>query len=387
MEGEALFLRKIACVMLAIAVLNILAGSCSAIGVGARAAILMDVISGVVLYGKNINERLPMASLTKIMTALLAAESGRLDETVTVASEATQVEPSAIWLVPGEKILLRDLVYGLMLRSGNDAALAIAYFLSGSVSAFCAEMNNRAEELGATNTNFMNPHGLSHRDHYTTAHDLALVTRAALTNEFVKGVVATKRFESPWEGHDYPRVWHNKNRLLQLMPQADGVKTGWTQAAGHCLASSATKNGWQLLSIVLDSPSHYEENRALLTWGFYSHRQVDVLTLGAFQGYVSVQRAKPEAVGAVTSQGLKWIAKSGEEPDFEYRVVLPTELELPVYKGMVLGVTYVSLAGKEIARIPLVADQGARDSSWIDRLLRNARNYVEFVHKPLTILV
>ena len=380
-------MRGIAKLLLIFLFLNLFAVPCSAIGVAAKAGILMDVNSGEVLYGKNIHQRLPIASLTKTMTALLAAESGKLDDIVSVHPDATKVEPSAIWLMPEEIILLRDLVHGLMLRSGNDAALAIAYYLAGSVDTFSEMMNAKAVELGAYNTNFRNPHGLPNQNHFSTAYDLALITRAALLNPFVHQVVATKRYESPWEGHDYPRVWHNKNRLLQLMPSADGVKTGWTKAAGHCLASSATKGGWQLLSIVLDSPDHYGENRALLEWGFNNFHRVDVVTSGVFQGYVSVKDGKPSNVGLVTDGELKWVAKNGESVEAKVELLVPSELVLPIEKDQVIGQLTVSIADKEVARIPLIADQASTDKSWFRKLLRGGINYIRFVHGSLRTLV
>lgn len=373
--------------LIVLCLLNLCAVPCSAIGVGAKAGILMDVNSGEVLYGKNINQRLPIASLTKTMTALIAAESGKLDDIVTVHPDATKVEPSAIWLSPEEKIPLRDLVYGLMLRSGNDAALAIAYYLGGSVEGFSELMNAKAVLLGAYNTNFRNPHGLPNQNHFSTAYDLALITRAALLNPFVHEVVATERYESPWEGRNQLRVWHNKNRLLQLMPAADGVKTGWTKAAGHCLSSSATKAGWQLLSIVLDSPDHYGENRALLEWGFKNFHCVDIVTPGIFQGYVTVKDGRPTSVGAVTAGELKWVAKNGEELDPRFELSMPSELSLPVSKDQIIGQLTVSIGDQEVAIIPLVADQPATDKSWLRKLLRGGVNYIRFVNgSPQTLI-
>jgi len=171
------------------------------------------------------------------------------------------------------------------------------------------------------------------------------------------------------------------------MPGADGVKTGWTQAAGHCLASSATVNGWQLLSIVLDSPDHYGENRSLLEWGFKNYHRVDVVTSGVFQGYVSVKDGKPSSVGAVTAGELKWVAKNGEDLNAHLELLIPTELTLPISAGQLIGQLAVSIDSREVARIPLLADQAATERSWLRRLLRGGLDYVRFVHKPLQKLV
>jgi D-alanyl-D-alanine carboxypeptidase (penicillin-binding protein 5/6) len=274
-----------------------------------------------------------------------------------------------------------------MLRSGNDAALAIAYYLGGSVDGFNEMMNSKAVQLGANNSNFRNPHGIPDQNHFSTAYDLALITRAALLNPFVHEVVATERYESPWEGHNQPRVWHNKNRLLQLMPSADGIKTGWTKAAGHCLSSSATKAGWQLLSIVLDSPDHYGENRALLEWGFNNFHSVDLVTPGVFQGYISVKDGKPSSVGVVTARDVKWVAKNGEDLDVRFKTSIPAELVLPISKDQFIGQLTVSIGSKEVARVPLVADQDSTDKSWLRKLLRGGVNYIRFVHGSMKTLI
>ena len=219
--------------------------------IAARGAALMDVNTGRLLLGKQENMRLPMASTTKIMTAILAIESGRLQEMVTVSDAATRVEPSSIWLVPGERISLHHLVYGLMLRSGNDAAVAIAEHLAGGVDEFAQLMNRKAQALGLRNTHFCNPHGLPHPEHYTTAYDLALLSAYALRNDLFTEVVSTARMTLPREQQTAECIWHNKNRLLQTYPGADGVKTGWTRAAGYCLVASANRAGFRRVSIVI----------------------------------------------------------------------------------------------------------------------------------------
>jgi len=357
-----------------------------ALGVAARAAILMDVNSGRVLYGKNIHSRLPMASLTKIMTALLAAESGKLDELVTVQEEWITVPPSNIWLTAGESISLRNLVYGLLLRSGNDAAMSIAYFLAGGVAPFSQAMNKRAKELGALDTNFSNPHGLHARDHYSTAYDLALITRSLLHNPFLRSVVRTERFDSRRYGGDVPRIWHNKNRLLQMEEQADGIKTAWTVAAGHCFAASATRHGWQLLSIVLNSPNHYGESRSLLSFGFANYAPTLVVPRGLFQGQVSVPGGEPSLVGVVAAQDLWWVQGHREEPaaEAEVQVILPKFLKPPIALAQVLGELTVSSRGELWGRVELISDTVVREASLWRQLLRQVRDYVQFVNWPFT---
>ena len=204
--------------------LNYLTVNCQAIS--AKSAVLIDGVSGRVLYEHNSYEKLPMASTTKIMTGLLACESGKLDETVKVTPFASGTEGSSLWLKIGEKLTLEELTYGLMLKSGNDAAVAIAEYLGGSVDAFALLMNKRAREIGAVNTNFKNPHGLDSDGHYTTAYDLALIAREAMKNDTFRKIVSTKTYSIPMEGEKWDRALKNHNKLLWNYDGCNGIKTG-----------------------------------------------------------------------------------------------------------------------------------------------------------------
>ncbi len=203
------------------------------------AAVLMEQGTNRVLYAQNENEKLAPASTTKVMTCILAIENGDLDKVVTVSKNASGVEGSSIWLSQGEHITLGDLLYGLMLSSGNDAAVAIAEEIGGSVDGFVEMMNNKAKEIGALNTNFANPNGLPDDNHYTTAYDLALICSYAMQNETFRTIVSTEYKEISWEGHEYLRVLKNKNKLLWQYDGCTGIKTGYTKSAGKCLTSAA----------------------------------------------------------------------------------------------------------------------------------------------------
>ncbi|MBS3939094.1 MAG: D-alanyl-D-alanine carboxypeptidase [Peptococcaceae bacterium] len=355
----------------------------AALSIDASAAIVMDVESGRVLYGNNIHQRRPMASLTKKMTALLAAESGRLDEIITIRPEWIAVEASNIWLIPGEMITLRSLVYGLMLRSGNDAAQTIAYFLAGSLPDFSVQMNNRAQNLGAMNTNFVNPHGLHHPDHFSSAYDLALIARAVLKDPFLRVVVRTERFAVRQDAIEAPRIWHNKNRLLQIKAGADGIKTGWTRAAGHCLASSATYSGWQLLCIVLNSPDHYGETLALLQWGFANFRPHLMVQRGLFKGYVAVVGGQPAYIGVVAAHDYWWVQAKSEESAPLMTVELPTSVRPPLFALQKIGELLIEFNGEIVGRVPLLSDQASRERSWLRFLARHIVSYAKFVLWPL----
>ena len=198
----------------------------SASAISAKSAILIDSGSGRVLYEHNSYEKLPMASTTKIMTGLLACESGKLSKNVKVSAFASVTEGSSLWLKIGEKQTLENLTYGLMLKSGNDAAVAIAEYLGGSIDAFALLMNKRAREIGAVNTDFKNPHGLDSDGHYTTAYDLALIAREAMKNEKFSEIVSTKTYSIPMQGEKWDRALKNHNRLLWNYDGCNGIKTG-----------------------------------------------------------------------------------------------------------------------------------------------------------------
>lgn len=253
----------------------------SHVQVSAQAAVLLDAESGRVLYEKNGHEPLRIASITKIMTAIVAIELGNLDDVVTVSPNASGVEGSSIYLLPGEKIRLEDLLYGLMLRSGNDAAVAIAEHIGGSVEGFVFLMNQKARELGMDHTVFSNPHGLdTHEEHYSTAYDMALLGAYAMKNETFVEIVATKRKTVPMPGNAWDRVWYNKNRLLTMYPYADGIKTGYTKRAGRTLVSSSNKDGHRLIAVTLNAPNDWQDHIALYEYGYSRYRQATLAQAG-----------------------------------------------------------------------------------------------------------
>lgn len=227
------------------------------ISVNSYSAIVMDEKTGRVFYEKNVHEKRRIASITKIMTAILAIESGKLQETVTVSEKATKTEGSSIYLQPGEKIKLEDLVYGLMLRSGNDAAVAIAEHVGGSIEGFVYLMNEKAEQIGMINTHFANPHGLDdHEEHYSTAYDMALLTQYAMKNEKFRQISNTKVYRAPHPKEKWQREWVNKNRLVTgLYKYSTGGKTGYTKRAKRTLVSTASKDGMDLIAVTLNTPS------------------------------------------------------------------------------------------------------------------------------------
>lgn len=244
------------------------------------AEIAMELTSGTVFHEKNADRRLPMASTTKIMTALIISEDCDLSEVITVPDQAVGVEGSSIYLKHGEELSVKDLLYGLMLRSGNDAACALAIHHSGSVDKFVEEMNGRAAEIGATDTHFCNPSGLPDPDHYTTARDLCNIARCAMSNEVFSNVVSTKFYEGDF------RRFVNKNKLLSTLDGANGVKTGYTERAGRCLVSSAKRENMDVVCVVLNCYDMFERSQLIIESCFdkYATEIISADTLFNFNG-------------------------------------------------------------------------------------------------------
>ncbi len=234
----------------------------------AQSAVVMEQSSGRVLFGKNQHAQLPMASTTKIVTALTVLQNVNIDQVVTIPKQACGVEGSSIYLREGEHLTVLELLYGLMLRSGNDCAVALALHVGGTLENFAQMMNDVARDIGCTNSNFCNPHGLHVENHYTSACDLAKITCKALQNETFQKIVSTKSVKISNEGYDYPRVLLNKNKLLSMLDGADGVKTGYTKKAGRCFVGSATKNGMQVVAVVLNCGPMFEETKSMLNEAF-----------------------------------------------------------------------------------------------------------------------
>jgi D-alanyl-D-alanine carboxypeptidase (penicillin-binding protein 5/6) len=234
----------------------------------AESAALLDTFTGEFLFQKNADARQYPASATKILTALVVIEAGDLDKMVTVQPADTKVEPSSLDLKPGEQYPRRQLLYGLLLKSANDVALALARDDAGSMEAFVEKMNQRASELGATSSHFTNPHGLHDPNHYTTAHDLALIARAAMQQPLLREIVSTIYYtwRSPSRGVYQLR---NHNRLLRHFAGCNGLKTGFTRAAQQVLVSSALREGHEVISVVLhtNKPGIWDDSKTLLTYG------------------------------------------------------------------------------------------------------------------------
>lgn len=320
---------------------------------------MIDVDSGRILYEKNAEEKMRIASLTKIMTAIVAIESGNLRDIVRVPDSAVGVEGSSIYLKKGERLSLEDLLYGLMLRSGNDAAVAIAEHVGGSLDGFVHMMNEKAAMIGMTNTHFMNPHGLDDSNqHYSTARDMAILSAYALKNPEFQKIVATRVKSIPWEGEEWGRRLLNKNKMLTLYKGADGIKTGYTRLAKRCLASSATRDGRQLAVVTLNAPDDWNDSMSLLNWGFATFQPVKIVNKGDTIDPASVTVAERGAnLTLISAGGLTYPLKEDELAAISSRVQLFHPRLNRSLIGEHVGFLQVFLGKQRIAQIPLTVKE------------------------------
>lgn len=329
------------------------------VGVSAESAILYHPASGSVLYEKNADDRRGIASTTKIVTALTVLKRcGDLDRTVTIPQEACGVEGSSLYLKPGEKLTVIELLYGLLLASANDAATALAIACAGSVEAFADKMNGIAAEYGLLNSHFSNPHGLDAKDHYSTARDLATVAAAALEDETFREIVSTKR--SVIDGDCEPRYLHNHNKLLDLYPGCVGVKTGYTKKCGRCLVSAAERDGELLIAVTLNAPNDWNDHRSMLDQGFSQLEKRTLLTAGEYEIELPVVNGNCETVRVSNLETVE-LAIPKDSPSPERAVKLPRFLAAPLFAGEIVGYVEYRLNGKTVGASPLIVRDAVRE--------------------------
>lgn len=321
----------------------------------AAAACVMEMETGRVLFAADPHTRLPMASTTKVMTALLALERGDLQDEVVCSPQAFGVPGTSIYLQAGERLTLEQMLLGLMLASGNDAAVAIAEHIGGSIEGFAAMMNARAAQIGAVNTRFVNPHGLPDDGHYTTAYDLALIAREAMRNEAFRRLVSTQRASIPWAGRTYDRQLHNKNRLLADYPGATGVKTGFTSKAGRCLVFGAQRDGMEIVGVVLGCGNWFEEAARLMNGCFETYAMTRVLGPTISAGRIAVTDGEHDSCGMCVMENLSVPLRSGEAVQAVLDV--PQSVRAPVYPGMHLGTVQLVANGQVYAQGEVVASE------------------------------
>lgn len=345
-----------------------------ALDVSAQYACLMDSVTGRVLFEKNAHEKHSMASTTKIMTALVALESCGPDDIVTVSANASGTEGSSIYLAVGEKLRMEDLLYGLMLHSGNDAAIAVAEHVSGTVEEFAKRMTDKAREIGAKDTQFKNPNGLDAEGHYTTAYDLALITRYALKNEAFARIVGTKKKTIPNGDKAWDRVLVNHNKLLTLYDGCVGVKTGYTKKTGRCLVSAAVCNGWQVIAVTLNAPNDWQDHTNMFDYAFDNYKVRPLVMEDMVVKTLPVINGSTEHVALYPDGAFNVVVDQAADLS-RYRVEynLPSKLPAPFEAGQVIGALKIYY-GKELCKeIPLVTHEAAQyveppPPTFLDRL-------------------
>ena len=335
------------CVSLILAVLLIMpVRAAEKPAVSAKSAVLIEYHTGKVLYAKNADKQLPMASTTKIMTALLALEEGNLEDMVTISRRAANVEGSSMYLREGEKISLSDLLIGLMLSSGNDAALAIAEHMAGNEAAFADRMTKKAKEMGCINTQFKNASGLPNDEHYTTALELALITGKALENEKFREIVSTKSAKAGG------RTLSNHNKMLSLYEGAIGVKTGFTKKAGRTLVSAANRGGVELIAVTLNAPDDWTDHTNILNYGFSQMERRQIVAKGDRASSVSVLNGAPNNAPVLFAEDVFLSVLKTAKTEIKYSV--RNDISAPIEKGEEAGRAEIFLDGVKMGETPLI---------------------------------
>ena len=327
--------------------------------VSAEKAILLDAISGRVLYEKNADAQSLIASTTKIMTALVVCEQCNVLDRMRIPKEAVGIEGSSMYLKEGEVLTLQELLYGLMLSSGNDAAVALAIYCGGTVEGFAELMNDKARILGMKNTHFENPNGLDSPGHYSTARDLAVLAAYAMENPIFAKTVSTKSIRVG------ERYLTNHNKLLWRVEGADGVKTGFTKAAGRILVSSATRDDRRLIAVTLNAPGDWQDHTVLLNDGFARYAVRNIVRKGQLVGTVEVEGGENCRVQLLAAADFDFSLSQEENP--QLMVSGPGFVYAPVTEGAEAGFAYVLIDGNAVGKVPLIYGQTIEQSESEDK--------------------
>ncbi len=338
----------------------------------ARSAVVIERDTGTVLYDKNSHEKLPPASMTKIMTMLLimeAIDSGNLtlEEKIRTSEHAASMGGSQIFLEPGEEMTVDELLRGIAIASGNDASVAMAERISGSEEAFVEKMNQKAKELGLKNTLFQNPTGLPAENHYSTSYDMAIMAKELLKYEMITKY--TGKYEDYLRENTDKKFWLvNTNRLVKFYPGVDGLKTGYTNEAKYCLTATAEKNGMRLITVVMGAPTPKDRNAQItkmLDYGFSQFKTHPMFERNEVVSKVKVGKGSEKSVDLVTSEPVSVLTKKGEGiDDVQKEIVLNEDVHAPVKKGDVLGKLVIKKNDQVMTESDLVAKEDITEASW-----------------------
>lgn len=324
--------------------------------VTAQSAIVIDGASGKVLWEKDCSRSMYPASTTKIMTGLLLVEHCKMDDIIEAPDDVETIKEASMHLKPHEKVSARDMLYAIMLRSANDGCYAVAKHISGSVEAFSKLMNERARQVGCTRTHFHNPNGLNDPEHTTTAHDLALIGRAAMMHPEFREVVRTIKHPIERSINKGDRLMVNHDKLLRKDPFAEGIKTGFTVPAGHCFVGSSSRDGFRVITVVLKSSRWQDDSETLINWAFSNYEKKEKLSRGQVVGKLRIPNAQGPAVPVALADNAYTLGRMGTNPPPSSKdVKLNSKVVAPVKKGDVVGYAEIVDADKCLQRIPVVA--------------------------------
>lgn len=318
------------------------------------AGVIIDQDSGRVLFSKNGDKTLPMASTTKIITAIVALEKGNLKDIITISRKAASIKGSTVGYKIDEKVTLEELLYGLMLRSGNDAAIAIAEHIGGSVENFAKLMNDKAIEIGAYNTNFVTPHGLDAENHYTTAEDLAKITAYALKNEVFARISATKSISSGTIGN-FNRAYSNINKFLYKLNNADGVKTGFTGRAGKCLVASVKNNNGRFISVVFNSGDRWNDAEKMINYAEENYKYIMLCKSGDLKRRLRVYGGNNKYITGRISHDVYLPVLKNDTENYKIEEYVPSTLFSPISENELIGNLAVIINDKIVAKYPIVS--------------------------------
>ncbi|MCI8330085.1 MAG: D-alanyl-D-alanine carboxypeptidase [Oscillibacter sp.] len=343
----------------------LLTGRAVAVDTSATAAILVDVDSGRVLYERNADARMLIASTTKLLTALVALRDGDLRDTVKVSREAAYTEGSSMYLKEGEELTLETLLYGLLLCSGNDAAVAVAEHVGGSAEGFVERMNDTALALGMENSSFANPNGLDDENHYSTARDMARLACAAVENETLVRIASTRTVTIGG------RTMTNHNKLLGWLDGCIGLKTGYTRAAGRTLVSCAERNGQRLVAVTLQDGNDWADHQSLHEYGFAVYPAHRAAQMGHELAQAPVKDGMRNRVSLIASDSFAWPLAQGEELKLD--IQLDRELTAPLRAGTPVGQAVFTLSGDEVGRVGLLCGETVLPQ--VESALRTLRSF------------
>ena len=350
----------------------------------AKAAVLIDSATGKVIYAQNADKKLPPASVTKVMTMLLAMEAVdsakiTLEDEVTISDNAASMGGSQMYMEPGETHTVAQLLEGVAMVSANDGCVALAEYIAGSTDIFVEKMNKKAQELGMKNTNFVNTNGLPVKEHYTSAYDIALMSKELIKHKEIR------KWCTKWQdtikvglpGKETEFGLTNTNKMIKTYNGANGIKTGFTQEAGYCLSASATRGNTTLIAVVLGAKTSKERNAQvakLLDYGFSAYETAQIFPEGEAVKKVSVERGEPEQLKAVTGEAAAAFIKKGDKEKVTHKIVIDKDISLPLKKGDAVGRVDIYYDGQKTGSVSLVSDRDVDKAGFITYYLRSIRS-------------